>query len=134
MAERVCSPSSWFPAPLAQPHFPQLKPLPRQAGYPPDATATLPLVLLAEIVHAPSQAGRGDQEAPLCERLDPAGACLALVRATVASRLFDRGLLASHFAASAAASKALEVWRLRYVSGLERLGNPSALLARHLAA
>lgn len=121
------------PVPLALPHFPQLK-LPTSAGYPPDASATLPLALLAEIVHAPQQAGRRDPEGPHGERLDPTGACLAVVRATVASRLFDRDLLASHFAASAAASKRLEVWRLRYASGLDRLGEPLVWLARHLAA
>ena len=110
------------PAPAALPHFPQLK-LSAAEAYGPGAPAVLSWLALVEIEHS---AAYSTVE---LERLGRADACRAIARATVAARLFDRGLLTAHFDACAEASAAVAVFRLRYPSGRERLREPLAALA-----
>jgi len=105
----------------ALPRFPQLKLAPEEL-YPQEAPDVLPLGGLVEIAHSPSAA------AISIERLAPAAAAFALVRATVAARLFDEELLTRHFAACTRAAARLPVFRSVYPSGLERLGEVAAAL------
>lgn len=98
----------------ALPHFPQLKLL-REEAYPAGAPAELPLVALIEIVHAPQYLSID------IGRLDATSACLALLRATVATKLFDPALLGQHFRACASASRWLPVHRLSYPTGFAHL-------------
>jgi hypothetical protein len=106
-------------------HFPQLKLAPDEA-YPASAPRALPLLHLCEIEHSP------DFRSIELERLDPASACLALVRATVAAKLFDPALLQRHFEACAAAGRELPVHRLRFPSGLAHLPEVLAAIAREV--
>lgn len=108
------------PHPRALPHFPQPK-LAVEAHYPAEAPAALRLLALVEIAHAPTTEGIS------IERYPQSAASLALARATVAARLFDRALLAEHFVATTTAAAACVVARLSYPSGIERL--PEALAA-----
>lgn len=100
--------------PRALPHFPQPK-LAAEAHYPAEAPASLRLLALVEIGHAPTT------EETSLERLPQSAASLALARATVAARLFDRALLAEHFVATTNAAASCVVARLSYPSGVERL-------------
>lgn len=92
----------------ALPHFPQLK-------YPPDAQPWLGLPermpLRAVYVIAPPDPTRRDITV---EPLSQQAAALALVRHTVAARLFDKELLAKHLAFAASAAKRIPVRRLAY--------------------
>ena len=115
----------------ALPHFPQLK-LPRAQWYPASGPASLPLVALVEISVEERRAA-ADRRAPEVERLDHAAGCVALARATVAARLFDGDLLARHLDACARAASAVEVVRLRYGRGRDRLRAPLAAIAELLA-
>jgi len=108
------------PHPRALPHFPQPK-LAAAAHYPAEAPAALRLLALVEIAHAPTT------EAISIERQSQSAASLALARATVAARLFDRALLADHFVATTNAAASCVVARLSYPSGVERL--PEVLTA-----
>lgn len=99
---------------LALPHFPQLK-VPNRERYPGSEPAEVPLLALVEIAHAPAC------RVATIDRLPRPEAALAMVRATVASRLFDPPLLASHFAGATAAAETLPVVRFRFPSGLDRL-------------
>ncbi len=110
-------------SPAALPHFPQLKLRPFEQ-YP----ATLsPEVALRALVELEVASGC---LAPEISREPPPAAIQALVRATVAAKLFDRELLARHFNACASAALVLPVYRLRYPHDLDRLGEALALLAR----
>lgn len=107
--------------PLVLPHFPQLK-LSAAESYPGLGPPTIPLVALVELDR------REPAEAQIAvDALAPSAAALALARATVAARLFDGELLERHLVACARAARRLRVVRLRYPSGLDRLG---AVLAR----
>jgi hypothetical protein len=110
-------------APRALPSYPQLK-LAEGARSPAGARfPVLPLLALFEVEHG---AGRAEPE---LVRLPPAAAVAALVRATVAARLFDEELLGGHFAAAAAAAEILPVYRLRFPSGRAGLAGALAVLA-----
>jgi len=125
-------PVSLSSTPRALPHFPQLK-LRAGEAYGPAEAPVLPLRMLVEVSRVPGLAeGRNGTGAHL-HRLSDAEACLALTRATVAARLFDPDLLASHFEACAAASKWLQVYRLHYTAGLDRLREPLVRLAERAA-
>ena len=108
------------PAPVALPHFPQLK-LAAAAQYPERGPTPLRLAALVEIEHS------GSCAEVAVSRRTPAAALLALVRATVAARLFDAGGSGAHFEACAEASRTLPVLGLRFPSG--RDGLRSALSA-----
>ena len=110
--------------PLALPHFPQLK-LAAAEAYPSAAPASVPLAALVEL-----DRGEPGGPPPRLERLSPAAAALALARATVAARLFDPALLASHLEACAAAASRLPVARLTYPGGDDRLGEVLAQVVR----
>lgn len=112
-------------AAVALPHYPQLK-LPADEWYAESQPEALPLVALVEIELGGAVAPGLPVET---ERLGPAEACVALARATVATRLFDAGLLARHLDRCAAAARGLEVYRLRYRSGLERISDALVALA-----
>lgn len=124
-------PAALGPRPNALPHFPQLKLLP-EAWHSPDAPAALPLLMVVEAFRAASDPGRSSHPATI-ERMPPSQACLFLAAATVAARLFDRQLLTRHLSACAAASESLQVGRLHYASGIDRLREPLATLAATLA-
>lgn len=111
------------PEPAALPHFPQLK-LPPAAWYPEAAPRELPIGAVVAFRHAP------DQRTTLVRRLEGAAACLELVRATVAARLFGPEALARHLAAAAAAADRLAVLELRFPSGPEGLRHAIAALER----
>ena len=97
-------------APAALPHFPQLKLAPAQQ-YPREAPTPLRLAALVEIDH--SAACRRAELTPT----SAAGTLLALVRSTVAARLFDAESIRAHFDGCAEASRVLPALRLRYPSG-----------------
>ena len=117
--------------PTALPHFPQLK-LPPQDWYAPGAPAVLPLLMVVEALRRVPDASHPSPPAGI-EPLRASQACLFLAGATVAARLFDRQLLTRHLAACAAASESLQVSRLRFASGVDRLPEPLAALAASLA-
>jgi len=108
--------------PLALPRFPQLKLEPPGPSTPVESEA-LPLAAVCLLDR------RGGEAPALLERLDGPQALRALIDATVGARLFDSGLLGRHFEACAEAARFLHVYRLRYGSGVERLGAPLALVA-----
>jgi len=110
-------------SPAALPHFPQLK-LQPDDQYP---AGQAPAVGLRALVELEVDAGCS---APEISRESPPSAIQALVRATVAAKLFDRELLARHFNACASAALALAVYRFRYPYGLDRLGEALSALAR----
>lgn len=94
----------------ALPAFPQLKLAPAE-GWPAGGEPALPLAALVEIEHAQ---GVGS---PRLVRFHGGEAVRALVAATVAARLFDEVLLASHLERSGRAAGSLWVGRLRFESG-----------------
>lgn len=102
--------------------FPQLK-MPIPDAEAPGLPAELRFCALVEIEHT--------QSTPTVSmsRVRGAEAVLALTRATVASRLFDPRLLAAHFEACAEAGSSVEVVRLRYPSGLDRVHEALETLA-----
>lgn len=102
------------PEPVALPHFPQLK-LSPAAWYPTTAPRELPIAAVVAFRHEP------DRQALAIRRLGGAAACLELVGATVATRLFGPELLEAHFAAAAAATDRIAVHELRFPSGPEGL-------------
>ncbi len=110
-------------APTALPHFPQPK-LPAGDQYPRASPSSLPLRALVELEITAGLA------APELVRFAPTAAIQSLIAATVASKLFDRELLARHFDDCAAAVHELPVYRLRYPKGLGRLGEALATLSR----
>ena len=93
---------------VALPHFPQLK-LTDVEQYPVNAPSRLPLA--AVYVIGPQTAG---QDSVSLQRLGQRQAMQALVRHTVAARLFDRPLLAAHLDFCAKAAARIPVWRLEY--------------------
>lgn len=103
-------------APLALPHFPQLK-LDESEQYPAGAPNRLRLERVIEIEH-----GEGIPAVEV-EALKPVEASLALARATVAARLFDADLLRRHLDGATLAARSLPVHRLRYPSGREHLAS-----------
>lgn len=107
----------------ALPRFPQLKLRPAEE-YPEDAPDVVSLGALIELAHSPATRGIAS------ERLEPAAAAFALVRATVAARLFDEQLLSRHFAACTRAAQGLPVFHLTYPSGIERLGDVADTLRK----
>jgi len=109
--------------PRALPSYPQLKLAEGRRRPPGNRSPVLPLAALIEIEHGAGHA------APGLVRLPPAAAVAALVRATVAARLFDEELLAGHFEAAAATVAVLPVYRLRFASGPAGLGEALAVLA-----
>jgi hypothetical protein len=109
--------------PAALPHFPQLK-LSPEAQYP---AAQAPAVALRALVELEVDAGCS---APEISRESAPSAIQALVRATVAAKLFDREILARHFNACASAALELPVYRLRAPQDLDRLGEALAVLTR----
>ena len=114
------------PVPVALPRYPQPK-LGLAETYPADAPDRLPLRLLVEIRHDPSE------PSVRWEWLGPAEAAIALMRATVAARLFDRDLLRAHLDDSARAAGMLRVARLVYRSGLQHIGAVVAELEAQLS-
>ncbi|MEO7973493.1 MAG: hypothetical protein ABIU84_07875 [Thermoanaerobaculia bacterium] len=107
----------------ALPHFPQLKLQPKEQ-YPAEGSPAVGLRAFVELEVDAACA------APELHRESPPRALQALVRATVAAKLFDRELLARHFNACAAAALTLPTYRLRYPFDLDRLDEALALLAR----
>jgi hypothetical protein len=97
-------------APTAMPAFPQLKLRPEQA-WPAEAPPALPLTALVEIAHRE----RGGP--PRLEPYHGADAVSALVAATVAARLFDETLLASHLERTGRSAGSCWIGRLRFASG-----------------
>lgn len=110
-------------SPAVLPHFPQLK-LRADDQYP---AAQAPVVAFRALVELEVAA---NCRAPGISRLPPPSAVQALVRATVAAKLFDHELLARHFDACGATALALPVYRLQTPHDLDRLGEALALLAR----
>ncbi len=98
----------------ALPHFPQLK-LPASEQHPVDAPARLPLA--GVFVVAPPDGERSVTVRLLTRRQ----ATQALIRHTVAARLFDRPLLAAHLDFCAEAAARVPVWRLGYPHRRETL-------------
>lgn len=92
----------------ARPHFPQLK-LPYDAQPWTDQPERLPLTALF-LLQGPQGAGPGVDIRPVSRK----AAGLALVRHTVASRLFDKPLLARHLAFCSAAAESLPVFTVSY--------------------
>ncbi len=113
--------------PVALPHFPQLKLDPR-LWYPPAAPAVVPLRALLLIEHSPRH------RAAELRRLDPAAACLALIGATVAARLFDPPRLERHLRDAAAAAERVDVFELVYPSGAAGLAAALDRIATELSA
>jgi hypothetical protein len=109
-----------------RPHFPQLK---LSGDRQPACHAPAQLPLRAAYVLEPPEDG---EETVSVERLDQPHAAAALLRHTVAVRLFGRELLASYLAALAAAPR-LPVTRLRYPRRLDVLPAVAATLAADLA-
>jgi hypothetical protein len=93
---------------VALPHFPQLK-LTDVEQYPVDAPSSLPLA--AVYVIGPQTAG---QDSVSLQRLGQRQAMQALIRHTVAARLFDQPLLAAHLDFCAEAAARIPVWRLAH--------------------
>jgi len=118
------------PRPTVLPHFPQLK-LPPEDWYSPRAPAVLPLLMVMEAQRSTPDGGSAPPVT--IELLRASQACLLLAGATVAARLFDQQLLTRHLASCAAASESLQVGRLRYASGVDRLREPLAALTASLA-
>jgi hypothetical protein len=115
-------PARFESAPLALPRYPQLK-LDSAATDEREIPEALPLAAVVEL-------DRGDEGALLAlEELAPAAAAMALARATVAARLFDRELLSAHLAACARAAERVRVARLGYPTGRARLDAVLDLLA-----
>ncbi|MEO7974692.1 MAG: hypothetical protein ABIU84_14005 [Thermoanaerobaculia bacterium] len=108
-------------SPAALPHFPQLKLRP-QDQYPADASPAVAFRALVEL-----QVDPACDAAELVRETGPE-AIQSLVRATVASKLFDREMLTQHFNACASAALVLPVYRLRYPHALDRLDEALALL------
>lgn len=125
-------PVCWGEGAEALPAFPQLK-LPAAEGWDAAAPSRLPLAGVVELERfeaTPASAGVS------LERMAPAAGAAALVRATVAARLFDEALLRWHFDRVTAAATRRPVWRLRYPSGrdgleaaLDRLGRLASEIA-----
>ena len=99
--------------PRALPRFPQLKLARGGARLAPPAE--LPLAAVAVLER------RADLDQPRLEPLSAAHAALALVRATVAAKLFDDALLARHIAGCGELAHAAPVVRLLCPSGLDRV-------------
>lgn len=110
-------------APAALPHFPQLK-LPAESWYPDSGAAEIDLAAVVTFHHAPALA------AATLSRLEGAAACLCLVRATVAARLFAAPTLDAHLAAAADASERVGVYELVFPSGEAGLSEALAALSR----
>lgn len=111
-------PVCWGEDAEALPAFPQLK-LPAAEGWDAAAPSRLPLAGVVELERfeaAPGSTGLS------LERMAPAASAAALIRATVAARLFDEALLRWHFDRVTAAAARRPVWRLRYPSGRDGLG------------
>lgn len=104
-------------APVALPHYPQLK-LPAEAQYPRDAASPLGLAGVCEI-GPPSQDGQ-----VYVEELSPQAGALCLISHTVAARLFPEDLLSEHLEVCASMAAGMKVARLRCPRTLEAL--PSA--------
>ena len=98
-------------APRALPRFPQLK----LAGRDGDSAPPAELELAACAVLARDAAAAR----PRLERLDAAPGTLALVRATVAAKLFDDELLARHIRSCAEIARAAPVARFVHPPGLD---------------
>lgn len=111
----------------ALPHFPQLK-------FPPDAQPWLGLPdrmpLRAAYVIAPPDPARREIAV---EALSQQEAALALVRHTVAARLFDRELLANHLAFATQAAQRIPVRRLLYPRDYALLPRVAAAIEADLA-
>jgi hypothetical protein len=111
----------------AQPHFPQLK-------FPPDEQPWLGLpermpLRAAYVIAQPSPVRREIA----VERLAQQEAALALVRHTVAARLFDRELLANHLAFATQAAQRIPVRRLLYPRDYGLLPRVAAAIEADLA-
>jgi len=112
---------------VALPHFPQLKLAPDAqpaAGLP----QSLPLQAVY-VLAGPAQGSGGVAVEPL----GTAEASLALVRHTVAARLFDRELLAQHLGFCAGASASLPLHRMFYPHRWDVLPQVREAIARDLA-
>jgi hypothetical protein len=109
-------------APVALPHFPQLKLAPSE-WYPESAPQALPLRAVVAFRPAP------DLRRTTLDRLSGAAACLRLVRATVAARLFGKAGLEAHLAGAAAAAERVGVYDLNFPSGPDGLRSALAALA-----
>jgi hypothetical protein len=96
--------------PTAQIDFPQLKLAPDQQPCL-SGPSSLPLRALF-LLRAPTDAS--PQRAVRVERLGARDSLLALIRHTVAARLFDAELLERHLTFSAAVAGRIPVWRLSY--------------------
>jgi hypothetical protein len=100
---------------LALPHFPQLKMQPT-LQYPPRFPDRLPLTEL--VVLAPLAA---PEASPQAESLGPHASVLALLRHTVASRLFPPELAADHLEWCSSLTRRTETSRIALPSSLRRL-------------
>ena len=105
----------------ALPHFPQLK-LPAADQYPLDAPAVLPLGAVY-VLSAPAPAV---EIRPLGHRQ----AMPAMIRHTIATRLFDRRLLAAHLAFCAGVAARVPVWSLAYPHQPEGLPQVREMIMR----
>lgn len=126
-------PVRWGERAEALPAFPQLK-LPVAEGWEAAAPSRLPLAAVVEVERIEATPA---STAVSLDRMTPAQGAAALVRATVAARLFDEALLRWHFERVTAAATRRPVWRLRFPSGragltaaLERLGRLVSEVAR----
>ena len=111
---------------VALPHFPQHK-LPEAGQYPVNAPTHLSLA--AVYVLAPP----GGADAVSLRRLDPRQAMQALIRHTVAARLFDKSLLAAHLDFCAETAARIPVWRLAYPHQRENLPQVRVTIQRSLS-
>lgn len=110
---------------MALPHYPQLK-LSDASQYPVHAPARVPLA--AVYVIAPP----GSADPVSLHRLERRQAMQALIRHTVAARLFDKPLLAAHLDFCAAAAARIPVWRLTYPHRQECLPQVREAICRSL--
>lgn len=110
---------------VALPHFPQLKLAPEQ-----QPAVGLPQKVPLTAVYVLAESETGDVAV---ETLSPSAGALALVRHTVAARLFDKGLLARHLHFAARVAASLPVKRLRYPRRLSALAAVAAALAADVA-
>jgi len=111
------------------PHFPQLKmPPDRQPAEGQPERLPLAAIVLLDETRAPDGAEIG------AERLRSSQGMLALVRHTVAARLFDQALLARHLGFCADAALMVPVWRLGYPHRRELLPRVAGMVADCMGA
>ena len=119
-------PAELLKTPTVLPHFPQLK-LPASGQYPLPDRSQLPAAVIYHL-----EPGNGRSAPGRIERIPPAQQVGLLVGQTVACRLFNSALLASHLDFCAKASQVVSIRRLTYPQVAENLGPVVDLLEQDL--